>query len=329
VVAESELVRVAISQASPLLLDRDASLDRAVQIIGAAASKGASLLAFGEAWLPGYPLHALLAAGTELWWELAGRYLEQAVDFSSAVIDALCSAAQGSGIDLIIGLVECDEVTRGSLYSSLAFIDREGQVMARHRKLRAAPHERAVFADGDAMGLQVHKRNYATLSGLIGCEHQMVLPTYALAEQGAQIHAACWPGFVAPGGSSSLWPDQHLLSRAFALQTGAYVLCAGVSITPADIPEPYRGMLAAPSTGASVIIDPRGDIIAGPVEGDELVIANCSLAAVRAAKIAFDCAGHSARRDQLALLNYAQQQSTEPMLGDAETGGEQSFEQQA
>ena len=301
-------VRVAVVQASPVFLDRDASLDKAVRLIGAAASEGAVLVVLGEAWLPGYPIHAGAPAKSDLWWELAAQYLDQAVDFSSSTIDALSSAAMEAGIDVVIGLAERDQTTRGSLYSSLAVIGRDGQVIDRHRKLRPAPFERAVWADGDALGLQVYDRGYANLTGLISTEHQMVLPTYALAEQGSQIHAACWSGQMPkPGSPAAMWHDQqHLLSRAFAVQAGAYVLCAGATLTRTDVPEKYRGFLVDEFTGGSAVIDPRGEIVAGPVDGKDLVMADCSLALIRAAKIAFDCAGHSSRRDQLSLSNFAQ-----------------------
>jgi predicted amidohydrolase len=85
---KADVVRVAVIQASPVFLDRDASLEKAVRLISEAARKGASLAAFGEGWVPGYPVHAWSLANSELWWELAAAYLEQAVDFQSAVIDA-------------------------------------------------------------------------------------------------------------------------------------------------------------------------------------------------------------------------------------------------
>ena len=304
---KSDIIRVAVAQSSPVFLDRDGSLEKAVKLIGDAAAQGALLVVFGEAWLPGYPVHAWSAAKSEPWWELAAAYVDQAVDFQGETVDALCSAAMAADIDVVIGLAERDEKTRGSVYSTLAFIDRQGQVISRHRKLRPSAYERVVWSDGDALGLEVHDRGYANLSGLISCEHQMVLPTYALAQHGTQLHAACWPGHLRkPGNGASLWPDQHLLSRAFAAQTGAYVLCAGTTLSRDSVPEQYREFLTHEFTGGSAVIDPRGEVIAGPVEGENLLLADCSMVQVRAAKVAFDCAGHSARPDQLGLQNYAQ-----------------------
>jgi nitrilase len=303
-----------VAQASPVFLDPDASLEKAERLISAAASKGAALVVLGEAWIPGYPIHAWAPANSERWWELAAEYLERAVDVAGPTIDTLGAAAEKSTIDVVIGLVERDPATRGSVYSTLLLIGREGQLIGRRRKLRPTAYERVVWADGDDTGLQVQDRGYANVSGLLSSEHQMVLPTYALAEQGCQIHAACWPGRMPTrGASASMWPDPHLLSRAFAVQTGAYVLCAGATLTASDIPENYREFLADPFTGGSVIINPRGEIIAGPVDGEGLVVADCSMSAIRAAKIAFDCAGHSARRDQLYLGSHMQGEQNDMM----------------
>jgi predicted amidohydrolase len=297
-------VRVAAIQAAPIFLDRDATLDKGIGLIREAAAQGADLAAFGEGWLPGYPIHALTADGSELWWELAAAYLDQAVEIDGPVTDALCSAAREAGIDVAIGVAERDPITKGSVYSTQLLIGSEGQIIGRHRKMKSTPRERAVWADGDTIGLNVHERGYACISALSSCEHQMVLPTYALAEQGTQIHVASWPGGdAAPPGKQ--WAHQHLLSRAFAVQTGAYIVCVGGILTPAQIPEKYRAFLTQPLHGDSVVIDPRGEIIAGPGASETIVMAECPLAAVRAAKVAFDCAGHASRSDQLKFWNRA------------------------
>lgn len=329
-------VRVAAIQAAPCFLDREASLDKAIGLIQAAAAQGAQLAAFGEGWLPGYPIHALAAADSELWWELAAAYLEQAVETEGPAADALCSAARDAAIDVVIGASERDPITRGSIYSTQLFIGSDGQLLGRHRKMKPAPRERTVWADGDALGLMVHDRGYAIASALGSCEHQMILPSYALAEQGTQIHVAAWPGGEqAPAGA---WAHQHLLSRAFAAQAGAYVVCAGGVLTPADVPERYRPLLRQAFAGDSAIIDPRGEIIAGPAAGETMVIADCPLAAVRAAKVAFDCSGHSGRSDQLRFWNQALgapeeqdqnagfEQGTAPEGGSAPMPGEPAFD---
>lgn len=319
--------RVAVIQAAPVYLDPEGGVEKARRLVAQAASKGAALVAFGECWLPGYPVHALASQNSPLWWGFAAEYLEAAIEVPGPITDALCQIADEHAVDIVIGVAERDPVTRGSIYSTQLVISAEGQLIGRHRKLRPALNERAVFADGDASGLQVFQREYGVISGLTGCEHQMVLPTYALAEQGTQFHVAAWPGgeTPAPPPPVALHDRQHLLSRAFAAQTGAYVLCASGLLSHEMLPEQYRDFMGAPLTGDSVIIDPRGEFCAGPVSGETILYANCSNAYIRTAKVAFDCAGHSGRPDQLELRNHSMPPHDE-FEGAGEDEGAPDFE---
>lgn len=297
--AANDRYTVAVIQAAPAFLDRAASAEKACGLIAAAAETGAVLAAFGECWLPGYPIHAWVAPSSPLWWECAADYIDQAVEIPSPTTEALCEAARTAGIDVVIGIAERDRRTRGSVYATLLFIGRDGDILGRHRKLKPTLYERVAWADGDSRGLIVHERPYARISGLNCWEHQMRVPGYSLMQQGTQIHIAAWPGRepAAPPAPIAMWPRQTLLSRAFASQGACYVLCAAGMLTPEAIPEKYRELFSRPYTGDSVIIDPRGEIVAGPAEGETILTAEIDLALVRAAKVAGDVAGHYARPD--------------------------------
>jgi predicted amidohydrolase len=130
----------------------------------------------------------------------------------------------------------------------------------------------------------------------------MVLPGYVLMSQGTQIHIAAWPGAEreAPPPPISVSTRQLLLSRAFASQAAAYVILVGGRLSAEDVPEAYQEY-AGPFTGDSCIIDPRGEVIAGPAEGETILIADCSMEHVFAAKSACDVAGHYSRPDVFQL----------------------------
>lgn len=131
----------------------------------------------------------------------------------------------------------------------------------------------------------------------------MMLPAYALAARGSQVHAALWPGWEkTPRAGEYCWARQHLLSRAFASQAAAYVVCAAGLRLEQHIPERWRPLGVWEHAGHSAIIDPRGEIIAGPAEGEEILIAEGSLDVVRAAKAACDIAGHYSRPDIFRLI---------------------------
>jgi nitrilase len=260
----NEHFKLAAIQAAPVVFDREASAEKACRLIKEAGVMGATIAAFGESWLPGYPFFAF-SQMRPLTWQAMAEYLASAVDIPSPTTDKLCAAAKAAGIDVVIGVVERDTRTGGTVYCTLLFIGREGRILGRHRKL----------------------------------------PGYVLAAQGTQIHVAAWPGREppsAPPGLVSLWPRQLLLSRAFASQAACYVIAAaGVRLT-SDTPERYRELSTFEHTGDSYIIDPRGEIIAGPAQGETILMAEGSMEAVLAAKAVSDIGGHYSRPDILRLI---------------------------
>ena len=295
---------MAAIQAAPVLFDRDASTEKACQLIEEAAQRGATIAAFGETWLPGYPFFAW-SSPTKLWWKAAAEYVANAVEIPSTTTDRLCTVARRSGIDVVIGVVELDSRTRGTVYCTLLFISREGKILGRHRKLKPTHAERTIWGEGDTLGLKCYERPYGKISGLNCWEHNMVLPGYALMAQGSRIHVAAWPGremSKPPEPPVSVWPRQLLLSRAFASQAGCYViLTSGIRLAE-HVPERYRDLHTFDHTGESYIIDPRGEVVAGPAHGETILTAQGSLEAVFAAKVACDVGGHYSRPDVLQLL---------------------------
>lgn len=290
---------LAAVQAAPVHLDRQASLEKAVRLIAEAGRTGACLAAFGEAWLPGYPFFAFSEASVSRW-DAAQLYLDQAVTIPGPETDALCQAARAADIDIIIGVVELDNRTRGTVYCTMLAISREGRILGSHRKLKPTMEERIAWGEGCGDDLRVWERPYGRISTLNCWEHQMVLPGYALMAQGTQIHVASWPGgepAKPPSPPASLWSRQELLSRAFASQGACYVIAAGGLISPEDVPERFRA-LAYTGVGGSMIIDPRGEVVARAPVGEETILTfEADRSVIRAAKSACDIAGHYSRPD--------------------------------
>jgi nitrilase len=301
---DNEHFKLAAIQAAAVPFDREASVEKACRLIKEAAAMGATIAGFGETWLPGYPFFCF-APTTPLTWKAMAEYLGNAVDIPSVTTDKLCAAAKQAGIDVVIGVIERDTSTGGTVYCTLLFIGKEGRILGRHRKLKPTFYERGVWGEGDAVGLQTHQRPYGRISGLNCWEHNMMLPGYVLAAEGTQIHVAAWPGrepAAAPPSPAPLWPRQLLLSRAFASQASCYVIAAGGVRMHSDTPARYRELSTLEHTGGSYIIDPRGEVIAGPAEGETILIAEGSLEVVRAAKAMADIGGHYSRPDIFQLV---------------------------
>ncbi|MAE93398.1 MAG: nitrilase [Deltaproteobacteria bacterium] len=279
--------------AAPVYFDKQASTEKACQLIGEAGLAGVTLAAFGETWLPGYP-----------WWirgegyaspsqmKARAEYIENAIEIPGPETDALCEAAKAAGIDVAIGVVELDPTTRGSVYCTLLFLGREGEILGRHRKLKPTDFERRVWSEGDGSSLTVHQRPYARISGLNCWEHRMMLPGYALIAQGTQVHVAVWPS-----------GSDDVLARAFAAQGACYVVSVGGLLREQDIPERYRDLFPT-QTGAAgcSIIDPGGNVIASSEKAEEtIVVADADLARTLSARALCDIGGHYSRPDVLKL----------------------------
>ena len=294
--------RLAAIQASSILFDKEASTQKACTLIEKAGKEGIDLAVFGETWLPGYPFWIEAGITDDTWWASAD-YLDNSILIGGPETDALCAAAARAGTDVVIGIAEKDPYTEGTAYCTALTIGREGQILNRHRKLKPTHAERIIWGDGDAAGLRPVPRDYGRLSALNCWEHQMMLPGYALAAQGTQVHAALWPGWEkTPRPEEYCWARQIVLSRAFASQAAAYVVCSAGLRLPEHIPEKYRVFGEWQHTGHSAIIDPRGEILAGPIEGEDMVIAEGRHDVIRAAKAACDIAGHYSRPDIFDLV---------------------------
>lgn len=299
----TDTVVLAAAQAAPIYFDRQASAEKACALIAEAGAEGADVVAFGETWLPGYPFFAWGRRGP-LRLEAAEAYLAQAVTIPGPETDQLCAPASAADVDVVIGVAELDQRTQGTVYCTLVSIGREGAVLGGHRKLKPTLDERTVWGEGSGTDLNVYQRPYGRLSGLNCWEHQMVLPGYALMAQGTQIHVAAWPGAdpeTPPDAPNPLWARQELLSRAFGAQGACYVIAVGAVLVPEDVPERFRP-LAGDVPGESVIIDPRGEVVARAPRGEEIILYHeADMSHVRAAKTANDVAGHYSRPDVFEL----------------------------
>ena len=297
--------KLAAVQAEPVYFDREASAETACQLIEKAGAGGAALAAFGESWLPGYPFFVWGEATRSM----AAEYLANAVEIPSDTTDRLCEAARQAAIDVVIGIAERDPQTQGTVYCTLLFIGSDGAILGRHRKLKPTHRERTAWGEGDGSSLIAYDRPYARISGLNCWEHNMVLPGYALMTQGTQVHVAAWPGMK--------HSRHRLLSRAFASQSGAYVIDVGATLSPDRLPKGYQE-LARDYPGESCIIDPTGEVIAGPVEGESILMADCSTEDIFAAKSMCDVAGHYSRPDVFQLHVNRSQHRQSPESGDRE-----------
>jgi nitrilase len=296
--------RVAVVQHPPVALNRRKTLERGVELLEEAAAGGARLVSFPETWVPGYPEWVWrLRPGDDytLSGDIHGRLIENAVDLKAGQLKPIQAAAKRLKLTVSIGVHERDgEFSRGTLYNSVVLIGPDGEVLNRHRKLMPTNPERMVWGAGDATGLRVTDTPAGRVGALICWENYMPLARFAIFAQGCEIYIApTWDE-----GDTWLSTMRHI-----ALEGRCWVLGNGSSMRGKDIPRdfPDRSRLfpdleAWFNPGDSVIVDPSGQVVAGPLhEKHGILYADCDPARASAAKRTLDVAGHYGRPDIFRL----------------------------
>ena len=306
------MAKIAVVQHPPCILNRDATLRRAVTLIDAAAGAGAELIIFPEAFIPGYPawIWRLRPGGD---WGLSealhARLLDNAVTLDAGDLQPLCTAAKQHQVTVVCGINERDStLSQSTLYNTVVVIAADGAIINRHRKLMPTNPERMVWGFGDASGLKVVDTPCGRLGILICWENYMPLARYALYAQGVEIYIA--PTY--DSGAAWLGTLQHI-----AREGGCWVVGSGTVLRGIDFPQDlqdnnplYPDKDEWVNPGDSIVIAPGGDIVAGPLHNESgILYVEVDRQRAGIAKRALDVAGHYARPDIFTLHVNTQQQS--------------------
>jgi len=294
-----DTVRIAAVQDTPVVLDADATVDKAIGLVDEAADRGAKLVVFPECFVSLYPSGTWAATATS--WskeydELWERMWASSVDVDGPIVDRLTKACAERDVHIAIGVNEREDERPGSLYNTLLVIGPEGLV-SRHRKLMPTMHERLFHGVGAGDDLEVvDLPGVGRVGGLICWENRMPLARWRVYEGGPQI-------WLAPTADDS---DGWLASmRHIAIEAGVFVVSVPQFIPrtafPSDFPVAVPEGVEVMGRGGACIVSPRGDVIAGPLYDEVgIITADCDLRDALHAKRYFDVAGHYGRADVLA-----------------------------
>ncbi|MFQ5486849.1 MAG: carbon-nitrogen hydrolase family protein [Gammaproteobacteria bacterium] len=304
--------KIAVVQESPILLQRDKTIEMAVGLVEEAAEGGAELVVFPEAFISGYPAWIWRLRPGSDWGiseELHVRLSNSSVDIDNNELSPLCEAAQKNKITIVCGLNERDgRHGGGTIYNTVVIIGEDGSILNRHRKLMPTNPERMVWGFGDGSGLNVVDTAVGKVGTLLCWENYMPLARYALYSQGIEVYVA--PTY--DSGDGWLGTMQHI-----AREGRCWVIGAGVALTRDDLPSdfPEKGSLY-PDTGNwinagdSLVVAPGGGIVAGPMREEKgLLFAEIDSGCVASSKRALDVAGHYSRPDVFTLNVNTQPQS--------------------
>lgn len=291
---ELEPVTVAAVQAAPVFLDRDATVDKACELIAAAARHGAGLVVFPEAFVPGYPdwVWRTRAWKDDDWY---ARLLAQSVRVGSDATDRLGEAARLAGAWVAIGINELDSAS-STIFNSLLYLAPDGTVAGCHRKVMPTGGERTVWGTGDGSTLNVFDTGFGRIGGLLCWENYMPLARAAIYAQRVDVYLApTWD-------NSDAWVAtlRHIAKegRTFVVGTNSCIRGGDIGRDLPGRDDLYPNEDAWVSRGNTTIVGPDGEIIAGPLtETDGILYADIDVTVAHRARREFDPVGHYARPD--------------------------------
>lgn len=312
--ASADTLRIAAAQLAPVWLHRDATIAKVVQTVAEAAMQHVQLIAFPEAFVPGYPFWIEHTDGARfdsaMQKSLHAHYLDQAVQIEAGHLEPVVRAAAEHGMTVVLGIIERPSDRGGhSVYASCVTISPTDGVVHVHRKLMPTYEERLSWAPGDGHGLRTTRVGAFTLGALNCWENWMPLARAALYGQGEDLHVAIWPGSVR---------NTEDITRFMAREGRSYVMSVCGVLRHEHIGEhiPHAALLrerlpSVISEGGTAIAAPDATWMVAPTPHDErLFIVDIAHVRVREERQNFDSAGHYARPDVLQLLINTERQSS-------------------
>lgn len=302
--------RVAVVQVGSVLFDTPRTLEKLAARTADAAARGAKLIVFPEAFVGGYPkglgFGARMGSRTPEGREEFRRYFAAAIDVPGHATEAIGKVAREHGVHMVVGAVERAGST---LYCTALFFGPNGSLLARHRKLMPTATERLVWGQGDGSTLPVIDTPVGRVGAVICWENYMPLLRTAMYAKGVELYCA-----VTVDDRDTWLPTM----RHVALEGRCFVLSACQFLTRRDCPPDYAaGSGDDPNAvlirGGSCIVGPLGQVLAGPVFGEEAVLtADIDLDDIPRARFDFDPVGHYSRSDVFNLsVNEAPQTAVE------------------
>ena len=138
-----KVVKAAAVQMSPVLYDRNGTVDKVVHKIHELGQQAVQFATFPETVVPYYPYFSFLQPAYHI---VAGRehlkLLDQAVTVPSPATHAIGDACKAAGVVVSIGVNERDGET---LYNTQLLFDADGRLIQRRRKISPTYHERMVW----------------------------------------------------------------------------------------------------------------------------------------------------------------------------------------
>jgi nitrilase len=270
-------------QAAPALFDTAETLRRFEELLAQAASAGAGLVVFPE---------AFVGARTDEGRALFARYRRSAIDIPGEDLDRVLAAVAAHGVHVVVGVVERAGHT---LYCTALLIAPDGTLLGHHRKLVPTGTERLIWGQGDASDVAVIDTDLGRVGMAICWENYMPLYRSELYRQGVEIYVA--PTVDARDTWAATMRHIAVEGRCFVLSATQYAVRADY---PRDFPLPADE--ATVIRGGSCVVDPFGTLLTGPVfDRRDVLVTDVDTGLLDGAYLDLDVSGHYARPDLFQL----------------------------
>ena len=294
--------KAATVQTSPVFLNVEKTVEKAITFIKEASQNGAQLIAFPEVFVAGYPYWNWIMTPVQgsKWYE---KLYKCAVKTDDEAMQPLFQAAKDHNIHIVIGINERGD-SYGEIYNTNLIIDNKGILIGKHRKLVPTWAEKLTWTSGDGSSLKVYNTEIGPIGTLACGENTNTLARFTLLSQGELIHIANYISLpVAP-------PDYNM-AEAIKIRAAAHsfegklftiVSCSTVSkeimeALKEDVPN-VEELLTRKNSAFSGFIGPNGAVIGEPLIDDEgMVYADIDLEKCIQPKQMHDILGHYNRFD--------------------------------
>ncbi|MDV6167047.1 carbon-nitrogen hydrolase family protein [Flavobacterium sp. DG1-102-2] len=294
--------KAAAVQASPVFLNVDATVDKSISIIKEAAGNGASLVAFPEVFIAGYPYWNWIMTPVQgsKWYE---QLYVNSITVPGPEVDRICEAAKENNIHIVIGVNERGQ-SFGELYNTNLIIDNKGNLIGKHRKLVPTWAEKLTWTGGDGSSLKVYNTEIGPIGTLACGENTNTLARFSLLAQGELIHIA---NYI----SLPVAPPDYDMAEAIKIRAAAHsfegklftiVSCSTITkeiidVMKQDVPNAEE-LLTRKNSAFSGIIGPNGAVIGEPlIDVEGIVYADIDLSKCIQPKQMHDLLGHYNRFD--------------------------------
>src|SRR5699024_4212850 len=186
--------KAAVVQAGSEVMDKEKGVKKASRLVEEVGDNNATIVVFQEACMPAYPRGMLFGAKGGSRSDERRKYFlhywNNSIKVPGPETEQLGKAVKKAGAYVVIGVIEKDDESSGTLYCTALFFGPNGKLRGKHRKLKPSGSERLIWGEGDGSTLTVFDTHYGKIGSLICWENYMPLARAAMYEKGVQIYIA-------------------------------------------------------------------------------------------------------------------------------------------